>query len=314
MKYIAVLLLLMPAVAYGQWGSRGCSVAGSQLWTPSAVQYVQPIRVNDGWVQDSREPRVFHYFKGGKQRGSFRYEHDSNSFGAWMAIVNDKWQPAVLCHKDQIPLVREDVSGDVPPERNYGLIQNMIENRAKITLNRADGTQKDIDPRYAQELVESGKTDQMFGDPNIPDDSKKLRITVIGSEAERKQAASEWEQQDADFKNKFIVWYLPPGDHSLCDSETGQPMWKQDGRPTIYCQTPDGRVINRQDDSKDWISAIRRASKKYDSSRDPDNRRPFPLPNPLSPSVSVHPLVPLVVIIGSVVALFVVVLISRSRP
>lgn len=120
----------------------------------------------------------------------------------------------------------------------------------------------------------------IVGDP-IPDDSKKLTVTVIGTKADRDKAAAELRTHpDAE---RFNVWSVPPDHHSLKDTETGKTVYKTDGTPTLYVQAPDGKVLHRQDDAVNVVDAVRKAVKGYDAAKDPDLRKAHPSPKPTTP-------------------------------
>ena len=58
------------------------------------------------------------------------------------------------------------------------------------------------------------------------------------------------------------------------------------GKPTIYVQAPDGKVLHRQDDyqggAPELAEAIRRIDPNYDPKKDFDLRKLLRIPNPLS--------------------------------
>ena len=112
---------------------------------------------------------------------------------------------------------------------------------------------------------------QPAGQP-IPDDSGKLHLTIIGSEAELRRVLEDLATAPelAEFRDRFLVQDYPP-DHwavALCGFYTA-------GHPTIYLQQPSGKVLHRQDDydgPKRFAEALRKASNTYDANRDPDLR------------------------------------------
>src|SRR6266851_4182190 len=110
------------------------------------------------------------------------------------------------------------------------------------------------------------------GGPPIPDDSGKLHLTIIGSDAERRRVLQDLATAPelAEFRDRFLVQDYPP-DHwavALCGFFTA-------GHPTIYLQLPSGKVLHRQDDydgPKPLADALRRAAADYQSNQDPDLR------------------------------------------
>ena len=109
-------------------------------------------------------------------------------------------------------------------------------------------------------------------DKGFDDDSGKFRVTLIGP-AEVRAKAREALENHPDFtslKPRVIVRDFAP-DHWAMNAG-----FVTTGQPTIYCQAPGGKVLHRQDDFAGGpaalIAAIRHASDRYDSSRDPDLR------------------------------------------
>lgn len=115
---------------------------------------------------------------------------------------------------------------------------------------------------------------------DIPDDSAKPRVTVIGSDADRKKVTDAI--KSSNIAGKVSLWSVEPSHWSLRDSDGGEPRFKTDGKPTVYVQAPSGKVLHRQDD---WqgpqdVGAIRKAIKGYDASLDPDLRKNTAIPIP----------------------------------
>lgn len=123
-------------------------------------------------------------------------------------------------------------------------------------------------------------------DIEIPDDSKKLRVTVIGGVATRAKAVEDI----TDAKLDVVLWQCSKDHWSLADTETGKPAFKNDGSPTIYVQAPDGKVLHRQDDDKGVVGAIRKASKDYKFENDPDLRKEVVPLSPLAAPIGVLPM------------------------
>ena len=114
---------------------------------------------------------------------------------------------------------------------------------------------------------------------DVPDDTEKLRLTVIGSEAERKKVLADLDSspQLVGVKERVLIQAYPP-DHWAV---TGAGF-SAGGKPTIYVQAPSGKVLHRQDDYADGASglatAIRKADPNYDPKKDPDTRKPTVIP------------------------------------
>lgn len=126
---------------------------------------------------------------------------------------------------------------------------------------------------------------QILGDEKrIPNDANSLRLTVIGPDAERRRVRDDLEKSPllSAHQGKLAVQDYPP-DHWA----VAQAGFFTGGKPTIYLQTPDGKVLHRQDDYDDGAeglaAALRRANPNYDFKKDPDLRKlPFRPPVDLS--------------------------------
>lgn len=115
----------------------------------------------------------------------------------------------------------------------------------------------------------------------LTDDSKKLRLTVIGSGAERQKVLSGL---PSEVRDRCLVKDYAP-DHWAVKGAG----FKADGHPTVYVQAPDGKVLHRQDDGEGVAEAVRKADPNYDPKKDPDLRKapqpnPSPAPAPAPPS------------------------------
>lgn len=152
------------------------------------------------------------------------------------------------CH----PLCTCNHAAEALEKKNYGVQTDKISHHESITVN--------------------GQPVQQSPMPTIPEDSGKLHLTIIGSEAERKAVLHDLDAAPelAEFRDRFLVQDYPP-DHwavRLCGFHTA-------GHPTIYLQTPSGAVLHRQDDyngPKPMAEAIRRATSDYSAGKDPDLR------------------------------------------
>lgn len=120
----------------------------------------------------------------------------------------------------------------------------------------------------AVEMIEKG----------VPDDRGKLRLTVIGSEAERKRVVDDVARSP--MAGQLLVQAYAPDHWAVKDAG-----FKTDGHPTVYVQAPAGQVLHRQDDYSDGaeglLAAVRKADPNYRPDKDPDLRKkPEPKPEP----------------------------------
>lgn len=142
---------------------------------------------------------------------------------------------------------------------NFGVEFDKIDKSPKYTRNG-----KEVTKRQAIEAV--GK---------VNDDTGKLRLTVIGPDADRKAVLADIAK--APWRDSVLVQDYPP------DHWTMRVGFVTTGKPTIYVQTADGKVKHRQDDYAGGIDrlteAVRKADPNYKPDADPDLTK-----NPLIPA------------------------------
>jgi hypothetical protein len=132
-------------------------------------------------------------------------------------------------------------------------------------------------PRYihnGREVTRGQALEAIEG--KLPDDAQLPRLTVIGPEAERKAVLADIASHAAlaPYKGRFVVQGYDPSHWAVQGFVTG-------GKPTIYVQRPDGKVLHRQDDYRGpeaLAAALRKVDPSYDPAKDPDATRPKGLP------------------------------------
>ena len=112
----------------------------------------------------------------------------------------------------------------------------------------------------------------------LEDDSDKLRLTIIGSEAERRAVLDDLAKHPelAPLREQLSVQSYAPDHWAVAGLG-----FVQSGKPTIYLQTSDGAVRHRQDEYRGpekLAEAIRRADPHYRPENDPDLNRPALFP------------------------------------
>jgi hypothetical protein len=162
----------------------------------------------------------------------------------------------------------DDESGDLPMVeqdgvQNFGIDRAQLgQPRERITLGR-----REITHAEARKLLEAA---------TLADDSGKLRLTIIGSEADRQRVLDDLKGPLADLASGFLVQSYAPDNWAVARAgfQTG-------GKPTIYVQAPSGKVLHRQDDYADGadglrrgLEAVRKPDPNYDPAKDRDLRRP----------------------------------------
>jgi len=107
----------------------------------------------------------------------------------------------------------------------------------------------------------------------IPDDSKLLRVTVIGAEEDRKLVVNDFKNNPIfkEFHDLVVLQDYPPEHWSVKDAG-----FFTEGKPVIYIQQPNGKVLHRQNDYVDGpeglVTALRKADPNYRREGDPDLR------------------------------------------
>ena len=283
-RYIVAVLLLMVMAAFtvAQCVNGRCSVPTTEpSWpvtgpvrSPSLAPEMQPPVMQHPvsqppvfapryqWVkvpENSDQEALLEY---GKQIGcwslSGAYYRSLNADGSWGEKENqtpDGYWSRPSPAKTPRPMVGQN------PEFNFGMDYTPGE---KPRYSLCDGGKsKDITRRRAMALVEGPNAS------DIPDDSKKFRVTVIGSKEARTKAISDiGEKLSVGTKDQVIVCQYAP------DSVLVKKLkLVTDGSPAVTLQAPDGQVLGRNLDGT-WdvtrVEAIEEKVKSYDPSKDPD--------------------------------------------
>lgn len=111
---------------------------------------------------------------------------------------------------------------------------------------------------------------QAIVEPSFPDDSALPSLTIIGPEALRSKVLNDLQSSPflAPWKERIKVRDYGP-DHWAV-KEAG---FVTTGRPTLYCQAPDGTVLHRQDEYRGpqaLAEVLRKVDPVYQPERDPD--------------------------------------------
>jgi hypothetical protein len=115
----------------------------------------------------------------------------------------------------------------------------------------------------------------------VCDDRDQLCVTVIGEEVNRRQVLDDLDRAPAltPWKGRLKIHGYEPTHWAVQDAG-----FKTDGRPTIYVQAPDGKVLHRQDEYRGpeaLAEVLRKADPRYQPANDPDLNRDLagvPLP------------------------------------
>lgn len=247
------------------WGVGGCAVAQA---------------ATHEWKADDQEAALY---RNGVQIGSWSYAE-----GYWRSYDarRDVWGPK----EAKAPVEPPPRTGVVPKEEPLDVTEDLTH---QLNMGMDWSKIADHQASYGGRVISCDKAHELIG-KQIPDDSKKFRLTVIGTLPEQKEALVQFAILEPDIKDRCIPWVVAADHWSLKDTATGQVAFKTEGKPVVYLQDPDGKVLHRQDDAKDMPQAIRKAIKAYDAAKDPDMRKP----SPISPAAPIHPAIPVTVVLG----------------
>lgn len=220
-------------------------------WGPRTGDSVESRAAAYRWVAVPQEPDQHALYLGTKQMGAW-----SAQGKFYRPIDGDEW--GEVCeppHAPPPPPTREDRLRKVGVEQNFGIDESKLTGGGyRISGRPASRTQ-------VFQALEKG----------LPNDTGKFRLTIIGTDEERFPVEKDWAVRADDFKDvwaRSLVWSVPADHWSVQEFSTR-------GKPTIYLQAPDGKVLHRQDDyqgPKDF-EAIRKAISDYDAAKDPDRRK-----------------------------------------
>lgn len=219
------------------------------------------------WREHLSDPgRIYHYWNGSCVGGWCYLEEVWRDFGggAWSGPRKSSPYPVPPPSAEVRKLVanRKSKSSDIIA--NYGVDRDKISGAGRYTANG-----REVGPEQALGAV---------GDGRLDDDAHKLRLTVIGGDAERKKVVDDFRglPEFQSWRDRVLVQDYPP-DHWAV-SRVG---FKTEGKPSVYLQSPDGKVLHSQFDYQDGpqglAKAIRRADPSYDPSKDKDKRKDEPV-------------------------------------
>jgi hypothetical protein len=127
--------------------------------------------------------------------------------------------------------------------------------------------------------VSKAQAVQAIEGSELPDDSNKMRLTVIGSDSDRQAVVNDLKSSPilASIRDTCLIQDYTPDAPMLAGCD-----FVMTGKPTIYLQKPDGTVLHRQDDytggAQALADAVRKADPNYHPDSDPNKTKPDLLP------------------------------------
>ncbi len=225
-----------PMHARAQWGARSCGPVGP----------AEPVQGGGyQWVPFAGDPDQFDLFHNGRHVGSY---HRDGRF-LWYHGAG-QWSPG------QCP-VALPAEAQAAVGQNFGVDLPRIDRKAPLT--------------YRGNPVSQARALELIGGGEIPDNTGKRRLTVIGPDADRAPVLAALRGPLAPLVAEYVVSDYPPEHWAVAKAG-----FVRDGKPTIYLQEPDGRTVFRLNDATGFREALEAVRKPgpYDPSRDPDPSKP----------------------------------------
>lgn len=300
-------LLSLATLSEAGWGKGGCS--GGQCAAVAAPAQVQAPRPFNGWARRP-EWRQAMLYRNGLLVGGYDYAR-----GIYRTYENGRWSEPTSPPWEEDPSPCSD--GCTCCECENGCAcgrgkpcgpgcpcvtgKQVIEQNEQWVTSGVDADKIGRTERYTISGKPASKREVLQAlAEGLPDDAAKLRLTVIGADEQQRNRVIDDLARDAKlakFRDGVIVKSFSP-DHW----QVKRMNFVTSGKPTIYLQAPDGRVLHRQDDYDDGaeglataigrVDALREPDPKYDPKKDPDRRKaddilPSGLPMPLIAAVGV---------------------------
>ncbi len=200
------------------------------------------------WSAENQHEGHYALLRGGKQIGSY-----DPARGVWRTLHGDgTWGPKQSSPPaDAPPLPAEALA----VTQNFGVDASKMKGEEAYTVNGKKATREQV-----MQAIESG----------IPDDAHRLRLTVIGTEADRKTVLADLDAHPAlaGVKDRVLVQAYDPSHWAVAKAG-----FVTTGKPTVYLQQPDGKVLHRQDvyeGAEKLAEAVRKADPNYKPAADPN--------------------------------------------
>lgn len=281
--FTLILLALAPSVASAQCRSCSGGSCSGGACSPYAPIYVPPSEPE--WVlRLTDEPDQLGVFQHGVQVGGYRIStgeyHRRYGVGSWGSAETPPFPvPA------QYARARTRKECELRADCMCGCRDGNGCTCAVVAkdwqTNGVDGSK--LSPaRYSLTGKPCSRQDALdaVGTGTIPNDAALLRLTVIGSESDRAKVLADLAANGV--AAKYVVNSYAPTDWHVASYG-----FVTAGTPSIYVQTPDGKVLHRQADYAggyaSLVEALRKADPTYPPDKDPDLRKPVVPPAPVVP-------------------------------
>jgi hypothetical protein len=209
------------------------------------------------WTQVSSDKTQIALIVNGKQVGN--YHTDLNEYHPYDPVT-DTFKGGENTPPHPLP---ENFQPRKPEIMNFGVDRSHI-GKERYVINGLNATE-------AEAL-------QALADKSLPNDKHLLRLTIIGPADLRKKVRSDLENNPllTCFSDKYLIQDYDPSNWAV------KAGFYTEGSPTIYLQSPTGKVLHRQDDYEDGAAglatALRKADPNYTPAQDIDRRKTIALP------------------------------------
>lgn len=209
------------------------------------------------WTQVSSDKTQIALIVNGKQVGN--YHTDLNEYHPYDPIT-DTFKGGENTPPHPLPA---NLQPRKPEIMNFGVDRSHI-GKERYVINGLNATE-------AEAL-------QALADKSLPNDKHLLRLTIIGPADLRKKVRSDLENNPllTCFSDKYLIQDYDPSNWAV------KAGFYTEGSPTIYLQSPTGKVLHRQDDYEDGAlglaTALRKADPNYTPALDVDRRKTIALP------------------------------------
>ena len=209
------------------------------------------------WTQVSSDKTQIALIVNGKQVGN--YHTDLNEYHPYDPVT-DTFKGGENTPPHPLPA---NLQPRKPEIMNFGVDRSHI-GKERYVINGLNATE-------AEAL-------QALADKSLPNDKHLLRLTIIGPADLRKKVRSDLENNPllTCFSEKYLIQDYDPSNWAV------KAGFYTEGSPTIYLQSPTGKVLHRQDDYEDGAAglatALRKADPNYTPAQDIDRRKTIALP------------------------------------
>jgi hypothetical protein len=276
------ILALWTARSRAAWGPGGCGPVGPARIAKSAFPFT-------GWKLHQGR---YYYFQDGIQIAGYDpkeqvYRRYNAGDDTWSEPQRPPWKTACRCCPQctcedcrcaklgpccrtytSVPVTHLEGAGPrgsassassaFPEWMTHGVCKERISDQERCTVNGKD-----------------------IGDDRIPDDAKRVRLTIIGSEDEQKKVTEDLN------RNPLLTphtLHLVVRNYAPDHWHVAQAGFDTKGHPSIYLQAPDGKVLHHSARyegperlARAVVGARRIADPKYDPAKDPDLSQSNPL-------------------------------------